>query len=477
MDFQYDMKYRWIVGVVGILLGSVMASGLSNAAEKATVLVSDLNVRSGPNLAHDVLFRLPSQSQVRVLEHSAGWLKIEHDGRSGYILDRRHLVRVDPGKAENSVDVTAALKPLKDLRREADQLQEKVKTRQDQLAAISRKEQSVLDGINAAEKALDHARRQVRQARAEVAALQEKAAEIDRRQAFLQEEIRDGEAYTAQRLVALYKLNWVGRVHLLATAHSFYDFIDRRAALERILNQDEALLEKMRDDQAELAALIAQLNTSRAEKHASELALQQRMDALHSEQAKRTAMLAKLRSEKSMGNAALHSLRQAAGQLDATIAAIESAPPPKPKTAAARVSEKKPPLENGTVFSGLPVKGKIISFFGPYRDEKTNLVNFQSGINIQAERGEPIRAVAGGQAVYATWFKGYGNMMIIDHGNHFYTVYAHLEEVFKVKGDRVEKDEVIATVGDSGSLLGPALHFEVRHRGEPVDPLKWISKG
>ena len=68
-------------------------------------------------------------------------------------------------------------------------------------------------------------------------------------------------------------------------------------------------------------------------------------------------------------------------------------------------------------------------------------------------------------------------MLIIDHGDHYYTVYAHLEEVFKVKGDRVEQNEVIATLGNSGSMVGPALHFEVRHHGNPVDPLLWINKG
>jgi septal ring factor EnvC (AmiA/AmiB activator) len=104
-------------------------------------------------------------------------------------------------------------------------------------------------------------------------------------------------------------------------------------------------------------------------------------------------------------------------------------------------------------------------------------MNFRSGIDIQAERGEPIRSISAGLTIYANWFKGFGNMIIIDHGDHYYTVYAHLEEVFKVKGDRVEKGEVIATVGDSGSLMGPALHFEVRHHGKPVDPLKWIRKG
>ena len=68
-------------------------------------------------------------------------------------------------------------------------------------------------------------------------------------------------------------------------------------------------------------------------------------------------------------------------------------------------------------------------------------------------------------------------MIIIDHGDHYYTIYAHAEEVFKNKGEMVEPGEVIATVGDSGSMIGPALHFEVRHHGKPEDPLNWLKKG
>ena len=125
----------------------------------------------------------------------------------------------------------------------------------------------------------------------------------------------------------------------------------------------------------------------------------------------------------------------------------------------------------------MPVKGNIKHFFGPYKNSKYNVVNFRSGIVIQADQGEPIRAVFDGKILYASWFKGYGNMIIVDHGDNYYTVYAHAEELFASKGDIVDKGEVVATVGDTGSLSGPSLHFEVRHHGKPVNPLKWIKKG
>jgi septal ring factor EnvC (AmiA/AmiB activator) len=105
------------------------------------------------------------------------------------------------------------------------------------------------------------------------------------------------------------------------------------------------------------------------------------------------------------------------------------------------------------------------------------LKGFLSGINIQADRGEPVQAVSGGTVVYSSWFKGYGNMLIIDHGGSFHTVYAHAEALFKSKGDNVDAHEVIATVGDSGSMAGDRLYFEIRHYGKAVDPLKWIKRG
>jgi len=125
----------------------------------------------------------------------------------------------------------------------------------------------------------------------------------------------------------------------------------------------------------------------------------------------------------------------------------------------------------------MPVDGKIINLFGPYKNPKYDIINFRNGVDIKADHGEPIRSVFKGKVIYSNWFKGYGNMIIIDHGNSYYTVYAHMEETFKSKGDDVVAGEVIATVGDTGSMMGAKLYFEVRHHGKPMNPLQWLQKG
>jgi murein hydrolase activator len=124
----------------------------------------------------------------------------------------------------------------------------------------------------------------------------------------------------------------------------------------------------------------------------------------------------------------------------------------------------------------MPVNGNIVTKFGKYIEPHSGAVNFRNGIEIKTRQGTPIRAVFSGQTIFSSWLKGYGNVIIIAHGEHFHTVYAHVEEVYSAKGNPVEAGEIIATVGDSGSMSGPSLYFEIRRQGSPVDPLQWVNK-
>jgi len=457
-----------ILLVAGILAGANQAI----ARQVGTILVSDLRMRSGPGTDYRIIGNLAEGIRVPVLGRQDGWLQIEYAGRRGYILDRDDFVVVSGLETARGPDVPGG---FKDSAPNTENINEQLRQSQSDLDTITRKEKAVMDEFNTAEEALNRGRQQVRVAQTGVAKLNARINEIESQSQDLEKELRTGEAYAAKRVTALYKLNWVGKIHLLATAESFFDFVHRRSALQRILGQDEAFLEELNNDKIALESLLTQLNAKKAEKRSLELTLKDRVNRLNAQQNQRKALLKKIRGEKTLELAALNALHQAALDLDTAVEHIEPSTR-KAEPSMASKSEDKP----FDAYKGLlswPVKGKILSFFGSHRNKKYAVNNFQSGINIQAERGEPIRCVADGYTIFSSWFKGFGNMMIIDHGNHYYTVYAHLEEVFKVKGDRVEKNEVIATVGDSGSMMGPALHFEVRHHGKPIDPMQWIQKG
>ena len=97
------------------------------------------------------------------------------------------------------------------------------------------------------------------------------------------------------------------------------------------------------------------------------------------------------------------------------------------------------------------------------------------GLFIAARTGEDVRAVADGRVVYADWLRGFGNLLIVDHGDSYMTLYANAEALLKQVGDVIRGGEAIATVGNSGGNPESGLYFEMRHEGRPFDPLGWVK--
>lgn len=120
-----------------------------------------------------------------------------------------------------------------------------------------------------------------------------------------------------------------------------------------------------------------------------------------------------------------------------------------------------------------PVDGRFLARFGTSRNQGDLKWN---GVLISQDYGSPVRAISHGRVVFSDWLQGFGFITILDHGNGYMTLYGHNESLFKAAGDWVESGEVIATVGDSGGHSKPALYFEIRERGKPVNPSRWCSR-
>ncbi|MGQ9470714.1 MAG: murein hydrolase activator EnvC family protein [Candidatus Aminicenantales bacterium] len=124
-----------------------------------------------------------------------------------------------------------------------------------------------------------------------------------------------------------------------------------------------------------------------------------------------------------------------------------------------------------------PVTGKIITAFGLQRHPQFNTITLNNGIEIAPAGGErTIKAVHAGKVVYGDNFQGYGDLLIIDHGMNYYSLYGHCAEFLVNKGDWVREGQPIAIVGDSGSLKGLCLYFEIRYKTKALDPLQWLRR-
>jgi len=216
--------------------------------------------------------------------------------------------------------------------------------------------------------------------------------------------------------------------------------------------------------QQELAALHAEAQTEQAE--------------VDREAAKRRTLLARVRDERAYHERMVGELTEASRRLEAFISELQArqrrlakVPPPK--------GGIEPP---GVGFGNLrgrlpwPAEGRIVVPFGAQVHPRFGTRTFRNGVDIEAAEGTDVTTVYAGHVIYTGWFKGYGNLIIVDHGSEYYTLYAHIAEIEVKEGEDVRQGQRIGTVGDTASLAGPRLYFEVRYQGKPQDPAEWLRQ-
>ncbi|MCJ7830335.1 MAG: peptidoglycan DD-metalloendopeptidase family protein [Desulfobacterales bacterium] len=432
--------------------------------ETGIITARSLALHRSPSEESPVVLYLASGTRVTVLGHSPGWLKVAQMTQIGYIRNQAASIALIRTSADEMNSPESA-------RQEIERFQAEIRRRETDLRRYAASETNALTQLDALERALHRTRREVSALQSQIGDLEQNLAATAERIQTLRERINATEGYAAHRLVALYKLSWLGKMQLLAPAGSLHDFFQRKTALERILAHDETVWNALQRARAELETLSDSLRKQKATQLALKGTYDRQLTLLAQEKTERSALLKEIRGKKRLELAAIDTLKQSAQTLEA---ALQSLVPTAPPLASDDAQAGKP----FSALKGLikmPVRGKIVSFFGPYKNAKFNVTNFRSGIEIRTEPGEPIRAVYAGRVLYASWFRGYGNMVIIDHGDSYYSIYGHIEELFKSKGQMAAADEVIATAGDSGALNGPGLYFEIRYHGKPLNPAEWIK--
>lgn len=385
------------------------------------------------------------------------WLKISGGGVTGYVRNRPVYIRLSQDGRE--IDPAVRQKNLQSvIRAEEKTLETAARNENDIIGTLEDIDKRAaalklhLDGLKREQKTLAAGLERIRDEQKRVEAIQKRK-----------------QAYAHARLNALYRVNMAGKMHMAAPPDSLVSLLFQRKALGLILENDVKILA----DYAEMLKKVHHLSTAveakQREKDTADRQLSSQVKLLKEEREKKAGLLAQIRTEKELTRSVVASLKDAADKLDRYLESL-----PGPAAAAP---------EPGTLFSDLrnalemPVKGTIVSGYGPSQNSDYSSFTFQSGIDIRVDRGEPVMSVFRGRVLFAQQLRGYGNLIIIDHGENYYTLYAHVEEMFKKKGDLVDTREVIATAGDTGSLKGSCLHFEVRHRGKPDDPLNWLKKG
>jgi len=347
-------------------------------------------------------------------------------------------------------DLTQKRKDLKDIRKELTTTREKEKK-------IQKKESSILESLHQIETELYQKEKELRQMESQLGQtkwrLQQAKQQI---QAFNQGMDRTrGEL--SSRLVALYKMGRRPPEVFLLTSESYLDLLRVDKYLRVIIDSDARLVSTFRDQVSLKEKYHDELSEDQVQWQRSISEVERKKEEINRARGAKQALLKSIQSQKAITQKLIGELEGRANELTTLIEKLE-----QEKTLLA-YKPVKPHSPKGKLLP--PIQGSMISEFKE---------RGQNGIEIKAPMDAEVRAILPGKVLYADWFKGFGNMVIIDHGDHTFTVSAYCSQLLKKEGDTVSQGEAIARVGSAGSLKGPCLYFEIRHRGKPQNPMDWI---
>ncbi len=347
-------------------------------------------------------------------------------------------------------------------------IEKKIKKKKQQVQETIEQEKSVLSELESINQSIKQRQKELRdyekrisEAQLQIKALEDEIVSINGRIGQRREDLKG-------RLRVLYKQQYGGKALILISAEDYQDLIKKGRYMSLLTYQDRRLINELSDEINEADAKKKELEHMRRKLEASRASVQGKKKELESEHARKDRLLASVRSKRSSYENMLKELEDSSVKLREMIERLER--------------EKRGEPYAGKGFRSLrgrlgwPVDGEVVVSFGKYNDPQYNIPVFKNGIEIKADAEEEPRAVTDGRVVFADWFKGYGLLLIIDHGNGYHTLYGHLSEIFHKSGDIIKKGAVLGKIGESGLLNVPTLYFEIRYKGKPVDPLHWLKK-
>ena len=277
-----------------------------------------------------------------------------------------------------------------------------------------------------------------------------------------------------ERLLDIYKYGGVAEFNLLLSASTAHEAMDTAFLLNRISLQDQAMIDLMLEKKDRLSKSAAAMEQQRKELATNTTNLSKARSTYKSEISKSNDFLGKVRKEKTLHEQAVKELQESQKEIQRTVMALMKRKRDEEQKDSSR-STRYTYLPSGGQLSW-PVQGQISSSFGMRVHPTFRTKMMHTGIDIRAPRGTPVRAAGPGEVLYAGWLRGYGQIVIIDHGNNLSSVYAHLSNISAGEGSAVKKGQTIGSVGSTGTATGAHLHFEVRANGDARDPMKYLRR-
>lgn len=375
------------------------------------------------------------------------------------------------GSQENTQQLTSAKKQLQEIRSEINQLQTELNQTEEKLESELSNAENLDKQINLVQKALSLLKKEINKKTANIAFINGQMDVLKKQIAALQE------VFSKQILFA-YKHQKGKQLAWILGSESFHQAMIRYLYFNKISEQARSYYDRLAQKKTELSNLQVKLQIELKEQRNLATDKEKEQDELGTKQASREKIINKIIQNKTLLAKAIDEKRRNYKELEKLIAELERQKPERNLSAEDQTRWEKlsGDFDKNKGKLNWPVIGKVIHQFGKYENPQLKTVLSNTGIDIRAEKGTEIRCVFPGIVSLITYMSGFGNTVIVDHNNGYYTVYTHMDEVQVSKFQFIESGEVIGVVGTSGSLEGAMLHFEIYGNNTPLDPLSWLKR-
>ncbi|MDR0652798.1 MAG: peptidoglycan DD-metalloendopeptidase family protein [Synergistaceae bacterium] len=350
-----------------------------------------------------------------------------------------------------------------------DTMEREIKKNNAKLKDAKKKEERAINDISKLSSQLAEAEQRLNVTELKRKQIMNKLTETTARIQDMESRIERAKKLLKERVVAVYKYGGAAEFSLLMSASGTQDALATSYMLTKIAEQDKVLIDNLISEKNAMDRARAELEKQRKELERRNEEMKKQKAAIQKTTNERNKMLQQARKDKAMFQAEQDELLKASRELKSKVNDL--------------LAQKKRNAGNGNTplyYKGgkfaWPLRGKITSPYGTRTHPVFKTKATHTGIDIDGENGDPVRAAADGEVLYTGWLRGYGQVVIIDHGGDITSVYAHLSGIDTADNAKVKTGDKIGRVGSTGVATGSHLHFEVRVNGNTQDPMKYLQK-
>ena len=371
---------------------------------------------------------------------------------------------------DSSVDLS---QKIKEENQRLKKIEQQIKSIKDEINNLQKEESGYLEALHKIEKLLRDTEKELQAIEKDLEFAQKEIKIVEDEVIIEKEKLKEKTKLLEGRLRQIYKHRLTGYLEILFNSESFSDFLTRFRYIKNILSLDAEVINDIRQQMEKIEDHKINLENREEILNLLKKEVEKEKENIEFSIKGRKSIIDKIDSQKEVYLKSLKELEQSSQEIKNIIERIYKQQEEDSK----EVSQKEVPaitLKPKKGILALPIQGKLISGYGRQKNTEFNTDTFNSGIDISAPLGQVVHSAGAGEVIYTGTIKGYGQIIIIDHGGRTTTLYAHLSKILVDIGDRVKKEQTIGQVGDSGGVSSPRLHFEVRVEGKPTDPMNWL---